>query len=90
MTINSADIVYISIASLWEIAIKLKLGKLLLQGSYKTIVSAIDSSDILILRISFADTVKVRLILNKNLILEVTQRANLSGMVDALVFRILI
>ncbi|MEH2040081.1 PIN domain-containing protein [Nostoc sp.] len=31
MMINSADIVYLSIASLWEIAIKLNLGKLSLQ-----------------------------------------------------------
>ncbi|MCL6751560.1 hypothetical protein KBT16_11515 [Nostoc sp. CCCryo 231-06] len=60
MMIDTADIVDLSIASLWEIAIKLKLGKLLFQGSYETIVSAIDSSDIFILPISFADTVQVR------------------------------
>ncbi len=56
MTINTADIVYLSIASLWEISIKLNLGKLSLQQSYETIGSAIDASDILILPISFADT----------------------------------
>ncbi|MBN3882373.1 MAG: PIN domain-containing protein [Nostoc sp.] len=33
--INTADIVYLSIASLWEIAIKLNLGKLSLQWSIK-------------------------------------------------------
>jgi PIN domain nuclease of toxin-antitoxin system len=60
MTIDNADIVYLSIASLWEIAIKLNLGKLSLQRSYETIGSAIDASDILILSISFADTVKIR------------------------------
>ncbi|MBN3959868.1 type II toxin-antitoxin system VapC family toxin [Nostoc sp. NMS8] len=60
MTINTADIVYLSIASLWEIAIKLNLGKLSLQQSYETIGSAIDDSDILIIPISFADTVQVR------------------------------
>ncbi|MEH2267651.1 MAG: type II toxin-antitoxin system VapC family toxin [Nostoc sp.] len=60
MMINTADIVYLSIASLWEIAIKLNLGKLSLQQSYETIGSAIDASDILILPISFADTVQVR------------------------------
>jgi len=60
MMINTADIVYLSIASLWEIAIKLNLGKLSLQRSYETIGSAIDASDILILLISFADTVQVR------------------------------
>lgn len=59
-TIDTADLVYLSIASLWEIAIKLKLGKLSLRQSYETIGIAIDSSDILILPISFADTVQVR------------------------------
>ncbi|MEH1851966.1 MAG: type II toxin-antitoxin system VapC family toxin [Nostoc sp.] len=59
-TINTADTVYLSIASLWEIAIKLNLGKLSLQQSYETIGSAIDASDILILSISFADTVQAR------------------------------
>ncbi|NJN89319.1 MAG: type II toxin-antitoxin system VapC family toxin [Leptolyngbyaceae cyanobacterium RM2_2_4] len=58
--IDTADLVYLSIASLWEIAIKLKLGKLSLQQSYETIGGAIDTSDILILPISFADTVQVR------------------------------
>jgi PIN domain nuclease of toxin-antitoxin system len=58
--IDTADIVYISIASLWEIAIKLNLGKLSLQRSYETIVPAIDASDILMLPISFADTVQIR------------------------------
>ncbi|WP_375473100.1 type II toxin-antitoxin system VapC family toxin [uncultured Nostoc sp.] len=60
ITINTTDIVYLSIASLWEIAIKLNLGKLSLQRSYETIGSAIDTSDILMLPISFADTVQVR------------------------------
>lgn len=60
MTINNADLVYLSIASLWEIAIKLNLGKLSLQQSYETIGSAIDASDIFLLPISFGDTVQVR------------------------------
>ncbi|MEH2240781.1 type II toxin-antitoxin system VapC family toxin [Nostoc sp.] len=60
MTINTADTVYLSIASLWEISIKLNLGKLSLEQSYETIGSAIDDSDILIIPISFADTVQVR------------------------------
>jgi len=60
ITIDTTDLVYLSIVSLWEIAIKLKLGKLFLQQSYETIGSAIDASDILILPISFADTVQVR------------------------------
>jgi PIN domain nuclease of toxin-antitoxin system len=58
--INTADIVYLSIASLWEISIKLNLGKLSLQQSYETIGSTIDDSDILIISISFPDTVQVR------------------------------
>ncbi|YAF97901.1 MAG: type II toxin-antitoxin system VapC family toxin [Nodularia sp. CChRGM 3473] len=58
--IDTADMVYLSIASLWEIAIKLKLGKLSLQRNYETIGSALEVSDILILPISFADTVQVR------------------------------
>ena len=58
--LDNADIVYLSIASLWEIAIKLKLGKLSLQQDYETIGSAINDSDILILPISFADTVQIR------------------------------
>lgn len=58
--IDDADLVYLSIASLWEIAIKLKLGKLSLQRDYETIGPAIEASDILLLPISFADTVQVR------------------------------
>ena len=58
--IDDADLVYLSIASLWEIAIKLKLGKLSLQREYKTIGSAIEASAILILPIAFADTVQIR------------------------------
>jgi PIN domain nuclease of toxin-antitoxin system len=58
--IEEADSVYLSIVSLWEIAIKLNIGKLLLQKSYETIGSEIESSDIMLLQISFADTVQVR------------------------------
>lgn len=58
--IDTADLVYISIVSLWEIAIKLQLGKLSLQQSYETIGAALKNSDILLLPISFDDTVQVR------------------------------
>lgn len=58
--IDDADLVYLSIASLWEIAIKLKLGKLSLQRDYEMIGPAIEASDILILPIAFADTVQIR------------------------------
>ncbi len=59
-TIDDADLVYLSIVSLWEIAIKIKLGKLSLQQEYETIGPAIEASDILILPIAFADTVQIR------------------------------
>ena len=58
--IDIADRVYLSIASLWEIAIKLNLGKLSLQRSYETIGTRLESSDILLLPISFIDTLKIR------------------------------
>jgi PIN domain nuclease of toxin-antitoxin system len=58
--IEAANNVYVSIASLWEIAIKLNIGKLSLQRSYKTIGSERESSDISLLPISFADTAQVR------------------------------
>ncbi|NES18964.1 MAG: type II toxin-antitoxin system VapC family toxin [Symploca sp. SIO3E6] len=58
--IDMADRVYLSIASLWEIAIKLNLGKLSLQRSYETIGAELESSDILLLPISFADTLQIR------------------------------
>jgi PIN domain nuclease of toxin-antitoxin system len=58
--IHNADLVYLSIASLWEIAIKLNLGKLSLQRDYETIGAAIEASDILVLPILFEDTVQVR------------------------------
>jgi len=58
--IDIADRVYLSIASLWEIAIKLNLSKLSLQRSYETIGTQLESSDILLLPISFIDTLKIR------------------------------
>lgn len=58
--IDIADRVYLSIASLWEIAIKLNLGKLSLQRSYETIGAELESSDILLLPISFIDTLQIR------------------------------
>jgi PIN domain nuclease of toxin-antitoxin system len=58
--IDTAQTIYLSIASLWEIAIKLNIGKLSLQRSYETIGAVLEGSDILILPISFADTVQIR------------------------------
>ena len=58
--IEAADRVCISIASLWEIAIKLNIGKLSLQSNYEAIESTLEPAGITLLPISFADTVQVR------------------------------
>ena len=57
--IENADRVYISIASLWEIAIKLSIGKLSLRSNYESIESSLEPARIELLPISFADTVRV-------------------------------
>jgi PIN domain nuclease of toxin-antitoxin system len=57
--IETADLVYISIASLWEIAIKLSIGKLSLRSNYESIESSLEPAGIGLLPISFADTVGV-------------------------------
>jgi PIN domain nuclease of toxin-antitoxin system len=57
--IDTADSVYLSVVSLWEIAIKVNLGKLSLQRSYQTIESELKSSDILLLPILFMDTLRI-------------------------------
>ncbi len=58
--IESADTVFVSIISLWEIAIKLSIGKLSLQAAYETLEPQLDSAGLTLLSISFADTVKIR------------------------------
>lgn len=58
--IEAADLVYLSIASLWEIAIKISIGKLTLQADYADIEAQLPAAGILLLPISFADTVQVR------------------------------
>jgi PIN domain nuclease of toxin-antitoxin system len=57
--IETADRVYSSIASLWEIAIKLSIGKLSLRSNYESIESSLEPAGIVLLPISFADTVRV-------------------------------
>jgi PIN domain nuclease of toxin-antitoxin system len=57
--IENADRVYLSIASLWEIAIKLSIGKLSLRSNYESIEASLDPAGISLLPISFADTVRV-------------------------------
>ncbi len=54
--IESADRVYLSIASLWEIAIKLSIGKLALQVVYQEIEAMLPGAGIELISISFADT----------------------------------
>jgi len=57
--IEDADQAYVSIVSLWEIAIKVSLGKLALQADYTTLESGLLSAGLTLLPISFDDTVRV-------------------------------
>jgi PIN domain nuclease of toxin-antitoxin system len=57
--IETADRVCISIASLWEIAIKLSIGKLSLRSNYESIESSLEPAGIDLLPIYFTDTVQV-------------------------------
>jgi PIN domain nuclease of toxin-antitoxin system len=57
--IETANRVYLSIASLWEIAIKLSIGKLSLRSNYESIEDSLEPAGITLLPISFADTVRV-------------------------------
>ena len=57
--IDNVETVYLSIVSLWEIAIKINIGKLFLKKAYQKIEIELESSDILLLPISFADTQKI-------------------------------
>ena len=57
--VETTDRVCISIASLWEIAIKLSIGKLSLRSSYESIEASLEPAGIDLLPISFADTVRV-------------------------------
>lgn len=58
--IESAEVVFLSIASLWEIAIKLNIGKLSLKGTFEDIEPQLIAADIKILPVTFTDTVKFR------------------------------
>jgi PIN domain nuclease of toxin-antitoxin system len=50
---------YISIASLWEIAIKLSLGKLELESAYSSVIDQITQNGFQILPLTFDDTLSV-------------------------------
>jgi PIN domain nuclease of toxin-antitoxin system len=58
--IEAADDVFVSIASLWEISITLNIGKLMLTTPFESIDADIAASNIVILPITFADTVRYR------------------------------
>jgi PIN domain nuclease of toxin-antitoxin system len=58
--IESAETVFFSIASLWEMAIKLNIGKLPLQGAFEDIEPQVISAGITILPVTFTDTVQFR------------------------------
>jgi PIN domain nuclease of toxin-antitoxin system len=57
--IETADRVCISIASLWEIAIKLSIGKLSLRSNYESIKATLEPAGIDLLPISFTDIVRI-------------------------------
>ncbi len=50
--------IFISIASLWEISIKNALGKLSINGKYKSVIDDVNDNNFEILPIKFAHTVK--------------------------------
>lgn len=58
--IENTDAVFVSIASIWEIAIKLNLGKLTLLTPFETLNTDIAASEIEILPITFESAVAYR------------------------------
>lgn len=50
--------IFISIAALWEISIKTALGKLTINGSYKSVIDDVTDNSIQILPVNFAHTVE--------------------------------
>jgi PIN domain nuclease of toxin-antitoxin system len=58
--IESAEDVFLSIVSLWEMAIKLNIGTLPLQGNFEDIEPQLIAAGITILPVTFADTVQFR------------------------------
>ena len=58
--IESAEDVFLSIASLWEMAIKINIGKLSIQGNFEEIEPQLIAANIKILPVTFTDTIQVR------------------------------
>ena len=53
---NNDNQIFISIASLWEMAIKNSLGKLDINGGYETVINDVIANDIQIVAINFQHT----------------------------------
>ncbi|MBD2139037.1 type II toxin-antitoxin system VapC family toxin [Anabaena sp. FACHB-1237] len=58
--IEFTEDVFLSIASIWEIGIKVNIGKLTLQGTFEDIESQLIYNNIKILPLTFSDTVQLR------------------------------
>ena len=56
---NSSNTIYISIASLWEMAIKISIGKLKITVPYENVIKQINDNGFEIIPITFEHTLKV-------------------------------
>lgn len=57
LIIDPTNDFYVSLASLWEISIKVSIGKLELKGDYRSVIDDVTSNDFILLPINFAHTV---------------------------------
>ncbi|MBE9204597.1 type II toxin-antitoxin system VapC family toxin [Synechocystis salina LEGE 06099] len=58
-TLENMDNVFVSIASFWEISIKLKIGKLSLCGDFNSIEASFQTTRFKLLPITLKDTIKL-------------------------------
>jgi PIN domain nuclease of toxin-antitoxin system len=56
LVVDENNEIYLSMASLWEISIKVGLGKLSIKGGYENVMDDIVNNDITLLPIDFAHT----------------------------------
>jgi PIN domain nuclease of toxin-antitoxin system len=54
---NDHHEIYLSIASLWEISIKVAIGKLQIRGTYETVIDDLTDNEISLLPLNFSHTV---------------------------------
>jgi PIN domain nuclease of toxin-antitoxin system len=54
---NDHHDIYFSIASLWEISIKIAIGKLQIRGAYETVIDDLTNNEVRILPLNFSHTV---------------------------------